>query len=158
MNRRNCLNDSPENRQRLCRYCAKTSINCNTQFKMRWGSLLWRDHIQFNFSSQHQPSCASLFALTARELGVGFVQCPFQSTPAIRSWFLFHWCGLCVIGTGWDWVGRNLEMYYKQIKDVIKCRNVGIGQIWIQIPVYNVGDLDNHMASYSVGVLIHKRG
>lgn len=49
-------------------------------------------------------------------------------------------------------------MYYKQIKDVIKCRNAGIEQIWIQIPVHNVGDLDNHMASHSVGVLIHKRG
>lgn len=49
-----------------------------------------------------------------------------------------------------------MEIYYKQIKDVIKCRNVGIEQIWIQVSVGNVGDLDNHMASHTVGVLIHE--
>lgn len=49
-------------------------------------------------------------------------------------------------------------MYYKQIKDVITCRNVGIEQTWIQVSVHNVGDLDNHMASHTVGVLIHEVG
>lgn len=47
-------------------------------------------------------------------------------------------------------------MYYKQIKDVIKYKDIGIEQIWIQVPVRNVGVLDNHMASYTVGVLTHK--
>lgn len=49
-------------------------------------------------------------------------------------------------------------MSHKQIKDVIKCRNVGIGQIWIQVSVRNVGDLADHMASHTVGVLIHEVG
>lgn len=38
-----------------------TSIHCDTQFKMRQGSLAWRDCIQFNLSSQHQLGCAFPF-------------------------------------------------------------------------------------------------